>query len=145
MFNSSAIIGISIQLNGGKYSSNCPLVKACHELNLNIIRTEIEMWQDQSGSDDGFIERFSSVFPRGFIRRDIRRAKNIIYDLYDIAVSEVLRLELSPIYTYVMYRLIEEWFEGWDGEEDMIYVPRGLKTYLRQHHISKGDYETVVY
>lgn len=144
MFNSSIIISISIQLNGGQYSSNCPLVKACHELHLNIIRTEIKMWKDQSGSDDCFLERFDSVFPRGFIRRDIERAKNILYDLYDIAISPVLRFELSPIYTYVMYKLIEEWFDCWDGEKDMIYVPRGIKTYLRQHHISKDDYETVI-
>jgi len=144
MFNSSVIIRISIKLNDGKYSSNCPLVKACRDLHLNIVRTEIEMWKDQSGSDDYFIERFSGVFPRGFIRRDIERAKNIIYDLYDIAVSTVLRSELSPIYTYVMYRLIEEWFEGWAGEKEMIYVPRGLKTYLRQNHISQDDYEAVI-
>ena len=85
MFNSSLLVKTSLDLNDGKFSSKDPLVKACHDFYLDVIRTEIEMWQDQSGSDDCFLERFDSVFPRGFIRRDIERAKNILrYRLVNI-------------------------------------------------------------
>ena len=141
MFNSS-LIGISIELNGGNYGYDQPLVKACREFHLDIIRTELEMWQDQDASDESFIERFAVAFPPGFLRRDLLRAKNVIYDLFDIAVSDTLRLQLTPIYTYVMYHLIEGWFLIWDDEE--LNVPRGLKTYLRKKHASKDMTDTVV-
>lgn len=144
MFNSSLLIKTSIDLNDGKYSSKDPLVKACHDFYLDVIRTEIEMWQDQGGTDNDFVDRFSDVFPHGFIRRDIERAKNVMFDLYDIAVSPVLRFDLSPINTYVMYGLIEGWFLTWKGDKEMLCVPRGLKTYLRKKKISGRDAEIIL-
>ena len=75
MFNSSLLVKTALDLNDGKFSSEDPLVKACHDFYLDVIRTEIEMWQDQGGTDKDFADRFNDVFPRGFIRRDIERAK----------------------------------------------------------------------
>lgn len=144
MFNSSLLVKTSLDLNDGKFSSKDPLVKACHDFYLDVIRTEIEMWQDQGGTDKDFAHRFNDVFPRGFIRRDIERAKNVIFDLYDIAVSPVLRFELSPINTYVMYGLIEGWFLAWEDDKEMLCVPRGLKTYLRKKKVSGRDAEIIL-
>lgn len=143
MFNSS-LINISIELNNGMYHYDQPLVNACREFHVEIIRTELEMWNDEGGSDEAFIERFADDFPPGFMRRDLQRAKNILYDLYDIAISDTPRLQLIPIYTFVMYRLIEDWFIVWEDLDETIVVPRGLKTYLRKMHASKCDFETVV-
>jgi len=108
MFNSLMLISTSIELNGGKYSCKDPLVQSCYNFYLDIIRTEIELWQDVGDTDKAFVDRFKDVFPHGFIRRDIEKAKNVIYDLYDIALSPVIRFELSPIDTYVLYKLVEE-------------------------------------
>lgn len=130
MFNSS-LIDISIELNGGSYNYDQPLVKACREFHLDIIRSELE---DQDSSDEVFFERFADDFPPGFIRRDLQRAKNVLYDLYDIGVSDI-RFKLTPIYTYVMYRLIQDWFIVW--EDAALKVPRGIKTYLRIMHSRK--------
>ena len=144
MFNSSLLIKTSIELNDGKYSSEDPLVKACRDFFLDVIRTEIEMWQDQGGTDKDFIDRFDVVFPKGFIRRDIERAKNVIFDLYDIAISPVLRFDLSPINNFVMYGLIEGWFLAWEGNKEMLCVLRGLKTYLRKKKVSGRDAEIIL-
>lgn len=144
MFNSFRIVKTSIELNSGKFSSNDPLVKALHDLHLDIVRTEIEMWQDQGGTNEAFAEWFDDAFPSGFIRRDIERAKNVIYDLYDIAVSPVLRFELSPINTYVMCELIDRWFDEDEFAEERYVVPNDLKTYLCGRNISIMDYESVV-
>lgn len=143
MFNSS-LINISIELNNGMYHYDQPLVKACREFHLEIIRTELEMWNDEDCSDEAFIERFSDDFPPGFLRRDLERAKDILYDLYDIAKSDTLRLQLTPIYTFVMYRLIKDWFTVCCDNDDVIIIPRGLKTYLRKMHVAKNDYETFI-
>lgn len=144
MFNSSLIIETSIQLNNGTFSYDCPLVNACQEMHLDIIRTELEMWKDQGQSDEGFIERFSDVFPKGFVRRDLKRAKNIMYDLFDIANSIVIRFELTPIYIYVMYHLIKEWFECWSDEDEIIYTPQSVIDYLNENKLEEDDYNIII-
>lgn len=130
MFN-SCLIALSTELNNGTFQKDDFLVDACREYHLSIIRTELEMWQDQGGSDETFMERFESAFPPGFIRRDLCEAKNVIYDLYDIANSTIIRYELKPIYTYVMYQLVEEWPEYWSDNMECL-VPKGLKAYLKK-------------
>ncbi len=144
MFNSLLLIKTSIDLNDGRYLSEDPLVKAFYDFNLDVIRTGIEMWRDQGGTDKDFADRFDAVFPKGFIRRDIERAKNVVFDLYDIAVSPVLRFDLSPINIYVMYGLIEGWFLTWEEDKEMLCVPRGLKTYLRKKKVSGRDAEIIL-
>jgi len=143
MFNSLMLISTSIELNGGKYSSKDPLVQSCYNFYLDIIRTEIELWQDVGDTDKAFVDRFKDVFPHGFIRRDIEKAKNVIYDLYDIALSPVIRFELSPIDTYVLYKLVEEWFLAWNEEEEILCVPRGLKTYLRKKKVPSKEIDII--
>ena len=108
--------------------------KVCKQFHLDMLVTEVEMWQDLSGSSDvGFLERFESVFPPGYLRRNLQGAKDVVYDLLDILRSDIIRCELKPIYTYVMYHIIVEKIDEYDDifspEEQ---VPDGLESYLRK-------------
>ena len=51
-------------------------------------------------------EYLSSIFPRAFIRRNPEKAVEIIYDLDDIARSDIIRQSLPPLHTYAMYNII---------------------------------------
>lgn len=82
--------------------------EACQQFHLDMLVTEMEMWEDCSGSDIDFSEMFESVFPPGYLRRNLQEAKDVIYDLLDILRSDIVRSELKPIYTYVMFHIILE-------------------------------------
>lgn len=144
MFDSETIMITALELNNGMFVEKDPLIQGLYNLHLDIVRTEIDSWQDMGGTDEDFAECFKDVFPTGFLRRDIQRAKNVLYDLYDIAVSPVLRFELSPVNTYVMHNLIARWFDAWSEDESIVCVPRGLKTNLRKRGVSKGDLGYIV-
>lgn len=143
MFNSFLLSEVSKTYSGRLDPYFAPLMRACRELHLSIIRTEIEMWKDQGGSGEEFISRFESNFPPGFIRRDLKRAQCIIFDLFDIASSYTVRYELTPIYTFVMFRLIEDWFEAYEGEEPILFVPEEIVAYLHQQNVSQTDCSSV--
>lgn len=87
--------------------------RACQQFHLDMLVTEVEMWKDSSGSDANFVERFESVFPPGYLRRNLQGAKGVIYDLLDILRSDIVRNELKPIYTYVMFHIISEKPKNW--------------------------------
>ena len=135
MFNTS-LFEIVKELNGGKFDQYNPIVKAVNDTFYGIIQSNIEIWHDFDASDAGFEERFYDDFPPGFISRDITRAKQIIFDLRDIAAGEAIRFELAPIYTYVMYHLIYHWNE-WLADEDRLKdsFPQTVKDYLKEKRI----------
>lgn len=143
MFNST-LIGISIELNGGEYHSSQPLIKACQEFHLDAILSALELDGFQGGTDENFVEMFSSNFPPGFLRRDLQKARNILYDLYDIAISSVIRYDLAPIYTYVMYSIIEDWLALRKDSEMEKEMPDGLETYLEEIQAPEDLIDTIV-
>ena len=51
-------------------------------------------------------EYLDSIFPRAFIQRDPQKALQIVYDLDDIAQSDIVRETLPPLYIYTMYQMI---------------------------------------
>ena len=51
-------------------------------------------------------EYLDDIFPRAFIRRNPKKAVEIIYDLDDIARSNIVRNSLPPLHTYAMYNII---------------------------------------
>lgn len=116
--------------------------EACQQFHLDMLVTEVEMWKDLGGADMDFLERFESVFPPGYLRRNLQEAKDVIYDLLDILRSDIVRSELKPIYTYVMFHIILEKNEELDdnySSEDRI--PEGLESYLRK--IYEEDEDTI--
>lgn len=105
----------------------------CQQFHLDMLVSEIEMWENVGGSDREFFERFESVFPPGYLRRNLQGAKDIIYDLLDILESSIVRSKLKPIYTYVMYHIISEKTKEYDdyySPEERI--PEGLENHLRE-------------
>lgn len=104
MFN-SRLVQLSRELcNNIPY--DCPLFKAAKDFYLFALEANHSEWLFENKTDETFLENFEYAFPPGFIRRNIESAKNIIYDLFDIARSDIVRQELSPIYTYVLYHII---------------------------------------
>ena len=137
MFNSE-LLDCAKEMDGGQLDYDNPIVKAVYDTHNEIIQFEIDLWNDVDPSDKGFEEHFIYDFPPGFIRRDINRAKQIIYDLSDIASGETIRHELAPIYTYVMYHLLYRWSEiefDENGLQDKL--PNDIKEYLKAKKISR--------
>lgn len=141
MFNSD-LVKLSKELcNGALY--DCPLFKAAKEFYLFAFEANHSEWLFGNKTDEVFSDVFDYAFPPGYIRRDIESAKNIFYDLIDIAKSDVVRQELSPIYTYVFYHIIEGAFELLadnyiDYRETESYIE--AYQYLKEH---KVDEETI--
>ncbi len=135
MFN-SMILGLSREIQERIDISSCPIVKAFKNFYLNMFDLELDGWHSLGGTDDSFIEYFEDVFPAGFLRRDLQKAKNIIYDLIDIAKSDVPRLYLSPINTYVIYHLMRNWYDLLSDLNDGIECPKEVTDYLKEKNIS---------
>lgn len=133
MFNSD-LIEITTELNNGKRDMSDPVVQAYRKTHLEILDYQLDAWRDAGETDESFIENFGACFPPGFLRRDLQRAKNIIYDLYDIAVSDVLRIELSPIYTYVMYNIIQITMEDWCEADIDVAGTKEILKYLEDRN-----------
>lgn len=88
---------------------------------------QIEMWQDMSGSKKDFIELFEYDYPIGFVRRNYDEAVSILYDLKYIAESNVIRYELSPLFTFVIYHLVIDTFDLLDGDISQVLDLSKLK------------------
>ena len=136
MFNSS-LLGISQEINNGRFDRYCPIVEAVYKTHNEIIHDAIAEWKMFGFSDEEFDEYFEDIFPPGFISRDRNKAKQIIYDLRDIAEGEAIRFELAPIYSYVMYNLIRNWCEMLEESDQLkSNFPLTIKNYLKEKAIS---------
>ena len=51
-------------------------------------------------------EYLGAIFPRAFISRNPDKAIEIIFDLDDIARSDIVREKLPPLHIYAMYKII---------------------------------------
>lgn len=127
----------------GRFSHAYHLVfEECQRFLLGMVLSELEIWRNLGGTDADFSERFDSVFPPGYLRRDLQGAKNIVYDLLDILNSEIVRSQLKPIYTYVMFHILLEANEGLDDDySPEERIPDGLKSELQK--IYEKDEETI--
>lgn len=142
MFN-SYLIELAKKLSNGSFSDNDLLVRSCYEFYYNIILSEIESWESQYATDEGFITIFADDFPPGFLRRDLVQAKSILFDLLDIAKSRVIRGQLSPVMTYVLYNLVRDYFDvKADMESDTI--PDNVLKYLDEKQIEDEDKEDII-
>lgn len=75
-------------------------------------------------------EYLDGIFPRSFIRRNAKKAVEIIYDLDDIARSDIVRTSLPPIHIYAMYNIIryyEELKEDLGKSEYDLEIERYIK------------------
>lgn len=99
---------IGITLNS---LSDPKLYKYVQDTFIGIIEHEaldyLSTW-DHVGPLDEYL---STIFPRAFIQRDPQKALQIIYDLDDIARSDVVRETLPPLHIYAMYQMISGYEE----------------------------------
>ena len=93
---------------------------------------ESYMWYfDVIETTDDFIDYFEYLFPSAYIRANPEKAKTVVYDLWHIANSTIIRYDLEPIYVYVMYHMIAEWCMELadrlkDGEDMSWLLPESL-------------------
>ena len=106
----SRLVNLSIKLCKG-IPYNCPLFKAAKEFYIFALEINHTDWLLGNKTDEAFLENFEYAFPPGSIRRDMVSAQNIIYDLFDIAKSNVVRQELSPIHTYVLFHIMQNAYD----------------------------------
>lgn len=112
----------------------------CQQFHLDMLISEIEMWVNIGGSDIDFCARFESLFPPGYLRRNLQEAKKVIFDLLDILESYIVRSDLKPIYTYVMYHLIWEKCGEYDNSSSPEErIPEGLENRLREIYVDDEE------
>lgn len=143
MFN-SIILDLSREIQDRIDISSCPIVKAFKNFYLDMFDWELDGWRGLGGTDADFAECFEDVFPTGFLRRDLQKAKNIIFDLHDIAKSDVPRLYLSPINTYVIYHLMRNWYDLLSDLNDGIECPKEVTDYLNEKKVSDELSEMII-
>lgn len=121
MFNSTLI---------NNYGS--ALRNAIWQRQKEIVEFPYGLWLDSDSENEGqdsFDILFGWDFPPGFIRRDKKRAKKVIRDIYDIVCSPTIRYNADAIHCYVMYHLIEDWFDNeFIQTEDL--VPDAVKDFV---------------
>ncbi len=142
MFN-SRIVEISKSINN-KFNLNCPLIKAFQSFYLSVFSTYWDYWLDSEKTDEAFIEIFEDVFPTGYLRRDLASAKNLFNDLLDIVKGDTVRRELTPIYTYVVYNIMQDKFNlykelGMSILDDESYEE--LIQFLKSKDIDEEEYD----
>lgn len=76
---------------------------------IGIIEIEAMDYLNSWNKTDPLEEYLDSIFPRAFIRRNPQKALQIIYDLDDIARSDIVRETLPPLHTYAMYQMIRNY------------------------------------
>lgn len=86
-------------------------------------------------------EYLDDIFPRAFIRRNPKKAVEIIYDLDDIARSDIVRKSLSPLHTYAMYNIICG-YEQLKRDEGKNEYDLEIETYI-QNNFSEKDADWV--
>lgn len=93
----------------------------------DIVDCYCDLWHDNG--DEIYDGLFRYFFPAGFIDRDKERAKKIIRDLRDIVYSPTIRRNSEAIYCFVMYHMIEAWYE-YETSEGIDLLPEDVEEYL---------------
>ena len=118
------------------------LRNAIQKRQIEIVTIPYEIWMD--AGDQIFDDYFSLYFPPGFIERDKERARRVIREIYDIVHSPVIRHNPEAIHCYVMYQMIDGWFDcRYDDEftEPSDLLPDDVKKFLARSDLEDGDPE----
>ena len=83
-----------------------------------------DLWID---TDDILLHFY---FPPGFVDRDPERAKMVMNNLRNIVHSYTVRHDPEPIYCYVMYQMIEAWFDDEEYLKMLELVPDEVKAVI---------------
>lgn len=70
---------------------------------------------------DGF--DMSSYFPRGYYKKKPEYCNDFIYSLRDTIQSSVIYDELTPIQSYVLYQIIDEWPDLYSDIPELLRYP----------------------
>ena len=113
------------------------LTDAIWERQMEIVDFPYDLWQDNG--DEIFDGYFRFFFPPGFIDRNKEYAKKVMQDIYDIVHSPVVRHSPEAIHCYVMYHMIEAWYDDEStNQEDRL--PDDAKAFLdRFDNTDKSD------
>ena len=140
MFNSVLLLTES-EGDGEKYGRGHPLFETCREFYLDVIERDRLFLEDMSEKD--FVSYFEKDFPPGFITREKERARQILDDLYAIAQSAVVRYELAPVYTFVLYHLVRDWFANYKDRQKEVgtkkaeaFLPDKIQGYLKSRDVA---------
>lgn len=129
MFNSHLIEHYSEQLKN-----------AVWERQKEITDWIYDLWTDTDDREH-FLQFY---FPPGFVDRDPERAKMVMNNLRNIVHSYTVRHDPEPIYCYVMYQMIEAWFEDEEYLKTLELVPDEVKAFIDELK-SKEEAEAQAY
>ena len=115
MFNSTLLDDYSI------------LQQSIQERQIEIIEFKMDLWTDNPNE---FVNIFEPFLPPGFIDRDLERAKNTIREIWNIVQSPVIRYNPKAIHCYVMYHMIDAWFDDEYTQMQVKLLPDKVKTLL---------------
>lgn len=104
-----------------------------------------------TNTDTELVDTLTLVFPRHYLLRNMEKAKEIIFDLDDIAKSTIIRKELSPIRTYALFHILQSEYEaeidmrleGATFFDDNEMVKR-VKSILKKHKVAKDERNYIV-
>lgn len=89
-----------------------------------------------------FLEEY---FPPRYYREHTKtQLQNILFDIRDIIFSDVIREELSPIYTYVLYKILETYKELIDDQEIELKPPIQIRNMLKFSKIELEDKDWII-
>ena len=103
------------------------LQREIQERQETIVETYYDLWQ--IAGDEIYDGLFQYFFPAGFIDRNRERAKKVIRDLRDIVHSPTIRKDPEAIYCFVMYHMIDAWFDDENSMENDL-LPDDVKNYI---------------
>ena len=105
MFNSGLFADIT---DYSDYTHN-PLILAVNVQYKELLEFVDCCWQNEKAKGALFQNHFQKYFPPGYIDRDPGKAREIYKSLLHIPQSDMIRTDLPPICTYVMYQFIVEY------------------------------------
>lgn len=111
--------------------TDCKLYQYVQDTFIGIIESEALEYLNTWNKIDPLDEYLDSIFPRSFILRNPQRALQIIYDLDDIAKSDIVRESLPPLYTYAIYQMIRN-YEDFKEDIGPTEYDREIEDYIRK-------------
>lgn len=83
-------------------------------------------------------ENLPSYFPRGYYSKNGHKCKDIIYVIRDILASGVIYPNLKPLYSHVLYRMLEDWIEATVDLPEMrrYFLPETLEKRIVEEYVA---------
>ena len=120
--------------------SDSKLYEYVQDTFIGIIESEVLDYLSTWNHIEPLDEYLSFIFPRAFIQRDPQKALQIVYDLDDIARSDIIRESLPPLDLYAMYQMISGYEES---KRDMGQTEYDIEIqkYINKHYTGEdADY-----